>query len=63
MIDAAPRSATQVMRHQCESGLKWLKEKRIHEMIFLSNTPLDVGLPSAQFARDWIAKVGSQRLE
>ena len=52
-----------LMRHQCESGLKWLKEKRIHEMIFLSNTLLDVGLPSAQFAREWIAKVGSQRLE
>jgi len=28
-------------------------------MIFLSNTVLDVGLPSAQFARDWIAQVGS----
>jgi len=52
-----------LLRHQCESGLKWLKAKRIHEMIFLSNTVLDVGLPSAQFARDWIAKVGSQRLE
>ena len=53
----------ELMRHQCESGLKWLKERRIHEMLFLSNTVLDVGLPSAQFARDWIAKVGSQRLE
>jgi hypothetical protein len=34
-----------------------------HEMIFLSNTVLDIGLPSAQFVRDWITKVGSQRLE
>ena len=49
-----------LMQHQCELGLKWLKEKRVHELIFLANTVLDVGLPGAQFAREWIAKVGSQ---
>ena len=48
--------------HQCELGLKWLKEKRIQEMIFLANTVLDVGLPSAEFARNWIAKVGAQTI-
>lgn len=53
----------ELMRHQCELGLKWLKAKRIHEMIFLGNTSLDVGVPSAEFARQWIAKVGSQALE
>ncbi|MDD4871672.1 MAG: hypothetical protein PHR77_14030 [Kiritimatiellae bacterium] len=51
-----------LMKHQCESGLKWLKEGRIHEMIFLANTVLDVGLESAEFAREWIARVGSQAL-
>ena len=50
----------ELMKHQCELGLKWLHEKRIHEIIFLANTVLDVGLPSAEFARDWIAKVGQQ---
>ncbi len=48
------------MQHQCELGLKWLKERRIHELIFLANTMLDVGLPSVEFARNWIAKVGPQ---
>lgn len=52
----------ELMQHQCETGLKWLKEKRIQEMIFLANTVLDVGLPSAEFARQWIAKVGGQSL-
>lgn len=52
----------ELMKQQCEMGLKWLHEKRIHEMIFLANTVLDVGLPSAEFSRQWIAKVASQPL-
>jgi hypothetical protein len=52
----------ELMEHQCELGLKWLKEKRLHDMIFLANTVLDMGLPSAEFSRQWIAKVGKQTL-
>lgn len=52
----------ELMELQCELGRKWLKEKRIHEMIFLANTVLDVGLPSAEFSRQWIAKVGREPL-
>ena len=50
----------ELMQHQCEWGLKWLKAKRVHELIFLANTLLDVGLPSVEFSRNWIAKVGGQ---
>jgi hypothetical protein len=50
----------ELMKHQCELGLKWLKEKRVQELIFLGNTSLDVGVPSAEFSRNWIAQVGSQ---
>jgi len=52
----------ELMRHQCELGLKWLHQKRIQELIFLANTVLDVGLPSAEFSRNWIAQVGNQPL-
>ena len=52
----------ELMKHQCELGLKWLKEKRVQELIFLGNTSLDVGVPSAEFARKWIAKVGGTQL-
>ena len=40
-------------------GLKGnrLKEKRIQELIFLANTVLDVGFPSAEFA--WTGLPGS----
>jgi hypothetical protein len=52
-----------LMQRQCELGLKWLKEKRVQELIFLANTVLDVGAASGEFARDWIAKVGPQPLD
>jgi len=53
---------TDLMQHQCDLGLKWLKEGRISDMIFLSNTVLDVGLPSADFSRQWIKKHGGEKL-
>ena len=51
-----------LMKHQCDVGLKWLKAGRIRDMIFLANTVLDVGLPSAQFSREWIKRHGSEKL-
>jgi hypothetical protein len=50
----------ELMQHQCVLGLKWLKEKRIQELIFLGNNVLDVGIPGAEFTREWIAKVGCE---
>jgi len=52
----------EMMRFQCEQGLTWLKEGRIDGMIFLSNSSLDVGLDSAEFAREWIARVKNYTL-
>lgn len=52
----------ELMEHQCELGLKWLRSRRIQEMVFLANSVLDVGLPSAEFSRQWIAKVAAQKL-
>ena len=52
----------ELMEQQCEFGLKCLKAGRIHDMIFLANTVLDVGLPSAEYSRQWIKKVGSDKL-
>ena len=45
------------MEHQCELGLRLLKEKRIEGMVFLSNTVMGVGLPSEKWLREWIDKV------
>ena len=52
-----------LMKHQCDLGLKWLKEGRISDMIFLANTMLDVGMPSAEFSRQWIKKHGDEKLK
>jgi hypothetical protein len=52
----------ELMKQQCDLGLKWLKEGRISDMIFLANTMLDVGMPSADFSRLWIKQHGDERL-
>jgi len=54
--------SVEMMKHQCDLGLKWLKEGRISEMIFLANTMLDVGMPSADFSRQWIKEHGGEKL-
>jgi hypothetical protein len=48
------------MRHQCELGLKWLREGRIEGMIFLASNVCDMGLPAAEWTRDWIRSVKDQ---
>jgi hypothetical protein len=52
----------ELMRQQCDLGLQWLREGRIHDLIFLANTMLDVGMPSAEFAREWVRKNGGEKL-
>jgi len=52
----------ELMKLQCERGLKWLREKRVEYLIFLTSTICDMGLPSVEFSRQWIAEVGSQPL-
>lgn len=49
-----------LMKHQCDRALEWIKAKRIHEIIVLGNTGLDLGLSSAEYVRDWIAQAGGQ---
>ena len=47
----------ELMEHQCELGLRWLKEGRIDGMIFEANSLMGFGLPSELWLRDWIKKV------
>jgi hypothetical protein len=51
-----------VMQRQCETGLRWLREGRIEGIIFLGNTTMDLGFESVEWTRQWIAKVGDQKL-
>ncbi len=50
------------MQYQCELGLKWLKEGRIEGIIFLASNICDMNFEAVEWTRQWIAKVGDQRL-
>ena len=50
------------MRHQCELGLKWLREGRIEGMIFLASNVCDMGLPAAEWTRGWVDSVKDRPL-
>lgn len=52
----------ELMKHQCETGLKWLQQGRIEGIIFLGNTTMDFGFESVEWTRDWIRKVGDTSL-
>ena len=52
----------ELMRHQCETGLRWLRQGRIEGIVFLGNTTMDLGFESVEWTRKWIAKVGDQKL-
>jgi len=49
------------MKLQCETGLRWLRERRIDGVIFLGNTTMDLGFESVPWTREWIEKVGNTR--
>ena len=51
-----------LMKYQCETGLRWLKEGRIEGMIFLASCICDLELEAVEWARKWIAEVGDEEL-
>lgn len=55
--------SNELMEHQCEFGLKMLKEKQIEGMIFLTNCVMGIGLPSEYWLRNWIDIVKNTELD
>jgi hypothetical protein len=51
-----------LMQHQCETGLRWLRQGRLEAMIFLASCLCDLELEAVEWTRDWIAEVGEQPL-
>ncbi|MCE5309071.1 MAG: hypothetical protein LLG20_15640 [Acidobacteriales bacterium] len=51
-----------LMQMQCQKGLEWLRNGRIEGLIFLGNTCMDLEFEAVEWAREWIKKVGDQRL-
>jgi hypothetical protein len=50
-----------LMRHQCELGLQWLRQGRIEGMIFLASCLCDLELEAVEWTRNWIAEVGHKQ--
>ena len=49
-----------LMRHQYELGLRWLRQGRIEGMIFLASCLCDLEMDAVEWTRNWIAQVGDQ---
>jgi hypothetical protein len=49
-----------LMRHQCELGLAWLKTGEIEGIIFLASCICDLDLEAVEWTRNWIRQVGDQ---
>jgi hypothetical protein len=47
-----------LMRHQCEVGLRWLRQGRIEGLIFLASCLCDLELEAVEWTRNWIATEG-----
>ena len=47
----------ELMEHQCELGLRLMKEGRLDGLIFETNSVMGVGLPSELWLREWLEKV------
>jgi hypothetical protein len=51
-----------MMRHQCEIGLAWLKAKRVDSLMFLTNYLCDLDLEAVEWTREWIARVANEEI-
>lgn len=51
-----------VMATQCDTSLRWLREKRIEGVIFLGSCICDLDLPAVEYTRAWLERVGDQPL-
>jgi hypothetical protein len=51
-----------LLRHQCEVGLRWLRQGRLAGMIFLASCLCDLGLEAVEWTRNWIAQLGDEQL-
>lgn len=51
-----------LMKHQCEVGLRWLQQGRIEGIIFMGNTVMDLDFESVEWTRRWIEQVGDMQL-
>ena len=50
------------MKFQCELALEWIQAGRLDGMIFEGSNVCDFGFDSVEWSREWIRKVGDEKL-
>jgi len=65
LVDYRKKQGTPVelMKRQCEVGLRWLEQGRIEGIVFMGNTVVDLGFESVEWTRRWIEQVGDRKLK
>jgi hypothetical protein len=51
-----------LMKMQCDLGLKWLKNGMIEGMIFLATNICDLDIEAVKWSKQWIAKHGKEKI-
>ena len=51
-----------LMKMQCEAGLKWLKDGTIEGMIFLATNICDLDIEAVKWSKHWIAEHGKEKI-
>ena len=51
-----------LMERQCELGRQWLRQGRIHGLIFLASCICDLELEAVEWTRRWLQAVGDEPL-
>ena len=51
-----------LMKMQCDMGLKWLKNGTIEGMIFLASNICDMNIEAVEYSKKWIAEHGKETL-
>ena len=51
-----------LMKRQCETGLRWLREGRIEGMVFLASCICDLDLETVEWTRRWVVEEGDRPL-
>lgn len=53
----------ELVKHQCEVGLRWLEQGRLDGIVFMGNTVVDLGYESVEWTRQWVQRVGDTKLK
>jgi hypothetical protein len=56
------RMPLDLVQHQCGLGFDWLRQGRIEGMILLASCICDLELEAVEWARNWIAEIGSAKI-